>query len=69
MIVYPRPTHLFFYSARSLKQQSASTHVAPSGHIILFPSQPVFAFNETEILLNVTFNTIDNTINTVECDI
>ena len=32
-----------FYSASSLKQQSASRHVAPLGHIILIPSQPVFA--------------------------
>ena len=33
---------LDFYSASSLKQQSASRHVAPIGHIILFPSQLVF---------------------------
>ena len=39
---------LYFYSARSLKQQSAGRHVAPLGHIILIPSQPVFA-----LLLNV----------------
>ena len=31
------------YSARSLKQQSVGRHVAPFGHIILIPSQPVFA--------------------------
>ena len=30
------------YSASSLKQQSAGRHVAPLGHIILIPSQPVF---------------------------
>ena len=30
-------------SASSLKQQSADRHVAPLGHIILIPSQPVFA--------------------------
>jgi len=34
---------LDFYSASSLKQQSADRHVAPLGHIILIPSQPVFA--------------------------
>ena len=33
----------FFFSASSPKQQSASRHVAPLGHIILIPSQPVFA--------------------------
>ena len=32
---------LDFYSASSLKQQSAGIHVAPLGHIILIPSQPV----------------------------
>jgi len=36
---------LDFYSASSLKQQSASRHVAPIGHIILIPSQPVFALS------------------------
>ena len=34
-----------FYSASSLKQQSAGRHVAPLGHIILIPSQPVFALS------------------------
>jgi len=34
---------LDLYSASSLKQQSAGRHVAPLGHIILIPSQPVFA--------------------------
>ena len=36
---------LDFYSASSLKQQSASRHVAPIGHTILIPSQPVFALS------------------------
>jgi hypothetical protein len=31
-----------FYSASSLKQQSADRHVTPFGHIILIPRQPVF---------------------------
>jgi hypothetical protein len=31
---------LDFYSASSLRQQSAGIHVAPLGHIILIPSQP-----------------------------
>ena len=34
-----------FYSASSLKQQSAGRQVAPLGHIILIPSQPVFALS------------------------
>ena len=38
----PTQTELDFYSANSLKQQSAGIHVAPLGHIILIPSQPVF---------------------------
>ena len=29
----------FFYSASSLKQQSAGKHIASIGHIILIPSQ------------------------------
>ena len=36
---------LDFYSASSLKQQFAGRHVAPLGHIILIPSQPVFALS------------------------
>ena len=36
---------LDFYSANSLKQQSADRHAAPLGHIILIPSQPVFALS------------------------
>ena len=32
---------LDFYSASSLTQQSAGTHAAPPGHIILIPIQPV----------------------------
>ena len=37
----------FFYSASSLKQQNADRHVAPLGHIIMIPSQPVFALSPT----------------------
>jgi hypothetical protein len=37
-----------FYSAISLKQLSADRHVAPLGHIILIPSQPVFAGRYTQ---------------------
>ena len=33
-----------FYSASSLKKQSADRHVAPLGYIILIPSQSVFVF-------------------------
>ena len=36
---------LDFYSVSWLKQQSAGRHVAPVGHIILIPSQPVFALS------------------------
>jgi hypothetical protein len=36
---------LDFYSGSSLKQQSAGRHVALLGHIILIPSQPVFALS------------------------
>ena len=36
---------LDFYSASSLKQQSVGRHVAPLWHIILIPSQPVFALS------------------------
>ena len=34
---------LDLYSASSLKQQYAYSHVAPLGHILLIPNQPVFA--------------------------
>ena len=34
-----------FYSASSLKQQSADRHVAALGHIILISSQPVIALS------------------------
>ena len=36
---------LDIYSASSLKQQSAYRNVAPLGHIILIPSQQVFALS------------------------
>ena len=41
--VLDQHAELNFNSASSLKQQSAVKHVAPLGHIILIPSQPVFA--------------------------
>jgi hypothetical protein len=34
-----------FHFASSLKQQSVGRHVAPLGHIILIPSQPVFGLS------------------------
>jgi hypothetical protein len=34
---------LDFYNSSSLKQQSADKHVAPLWHVILIPSQQVFA--------------------------
>ena len=43
--VLDQHAELDFYIASSLKQQSADGHVAPLGHIILIPSQPVFALS------------------------
>ena len=43
--VLDQHTELDFYSASSLKQQSADRPVAPLGYIILMPSQPVFSLN------------------------
>jgi hypothetical protein len=37
-------TKLDCYSTSPLKQQSGDRHVAPLGHIILIPSQPVSVF-------------------------
>jgi hypothetical protein len=43
--VQDQHAELDFYSASSLKQQSAGRHVVPLGHIILIPSRPVFALS------------------------
>ena len=43
--VLDQHAELDFYSASSLKQQSADRHVASLGYIILIPSQPVFALS------------------------
>jgi hypothetical protein len=43
--VFDQYTQLDFYSASPLKQQSLDRHVAPFRHIILIPSQPVFALS------------------------
>jgi len=43
--VLDQHAELHFYSASSLKQQSTDRHVAPLRHIILIPSQPVFALS------------------------
>ena len=43
--VLDQHAYLDFYSASSLKQQSADKHVAPLRHIILIPSQSVFALS------------------------
>ena len=40
--VLDKHAYLDFYSAISLKQQSAGRHVVLLRHIILIPSQPVF---------------------------
>jgi len=41
--VLDQHAELDFYSASSMKQPFAGRHVAPLGHIILIPSQLVFA--------------------------
>ena len=43
--VLDQHAELDFNSASSLKQQPAGRHVTPLGHIILIPSQPVFALS------------------------
>jgi hypothetical protein len=43
--VLDQHAELDFNSASSLIQQSAGRHVAPLGHIILIPSQPIFALS------------------------
>ena len=43
--VLDQHAELDFYSASSLKQQSADRHVAPLGHINLIPSKQVFVFS------------------------
>ena len=43
--VLDQHAELDFYSASSLKQQSMDRHAALLGHIILIPSQPVFALS------------------------
>jgi hypothetical protein len=45
LFVLDQHAELDFYIASSLKQQSAGRHVAPLGHIILIPSQPIFALS------------------------
>ena len=41
MFVLNQQAYLNLYSVNSLKQQSSDRHVAPLGHIIMIPSQPV----------------------------
>jgi hypothetical protein len=43
--VLDQHAELDFHSASSLKQQSVGKHAAPLRHIILIPSQPVFALS------------------------
>jgi hypothetical protein len=43
--VLDQHAELDVYSASSLKQQSAGRYVAPLGHIILIPSQSIFALS------------------------
>ena len=49
---------LDFYSISSLKQQSVDGHLVPLGHIIIIPSQPVFALSRLcRMLSGETTNT------------
>jgi hypothetical protein len=50
--VLDQHAELDFYSAISLKHQSAVRHVAPLGHIILNPSHPVFALTSLLCVLS-----------------
>jgi hypothetical protein len=43
--VLDKHAELDFYSASSLKQQSAGRHVPPLEHFILISSQPIFALS------------------------
>ena len=54
--VLDQHANLHFYSASSLKQKSAGRHVAPLGHIILIPSQPICgeATNSNFIVFGLT---------------
>ena len=40
--VLDQRAELDFYSASSLKQQSSGWHVAPLGHTVMVPRQPVY---------------------------
>ena len=51
--VLVKHANLDFYSASSLKQQSEDRHVAPLGHIILIPSQPVQIWMSTAYKRNI----------------
>jgi hypothetical protein len=53
---------LIFFSARSLKQQSMDIHVTPLGHIILIPSQPVFALYTNFLVFDLTRSMLEHTI-------
>ena len=44
-VIVANSVELDFYSASSLKQQSAGRHVTPLWHIILIPGQQVFALS------------------------
>jgi hypothetical protein len=43
-----------------MKQQSADSHVAPLGHMILIPSQPIFAFSPPGEHANIYTTDADN---------
>ena len=52
LFVLDQHAKLDIYSASTLKRQSTVRNVAPLGHIIVTPSQPVFALNYQCFVLN-----------------
>ena len=64
--VLDQHAELDFYSASSLKQQTAGKHVTPLGHIILIPSQPVFALSTNCIVFDLTRSMLEHTIYSIQ---
>ena len=54
--VLDQHARLDLHRANYLKQQPVDRHVAPLGHIILIPSQPVFAFTSCLMIIVTFFN-------------
>ena len=51
-----------YYSASSLKQHSADRNVAPLGHLIMIPRQPVFGFSSECSVLRVEATNVSFTV-------